>query len=422
MWVHFCQENSQRAGCNSRWCFNSGGATCGVCRNIPQLDDCLIVAQVESVELHVSLCYSFGNHPSCIELEEGASDIPEGSINLSHDSGSGIFKKGDLIAISTDYKDVYTGDISGVGETNDIFGHPQNLMSETAENVFDRYDPSSTALDWSYSCHVFANKDVKVNRCFRDTYHMRDTLKKTEAVLQLSDTYSLKYDVIDISSVGIIDMHLTLDKAIVKWVHHSVKVKVTESSCKGCSNCLLGLTCQLGINSEEFGVLSLDCDGLILKESKFLLSPSTAVGNNHFIMVSGHSEKQNPFNCKIYTGKTILDSFKMSMDEVRNGENHLVSNSTISNAVKYFESSSSMDHFFSKIFSPFDSISGMFKNSFLFTLFKVSLIIIALVVLGFLIMYSAKCLTVVRKAGNVFKADETFKRRAKKHIFNRKDI
>lgn len=418
MWNYFCQDSTQRPGCNAAWCINSGGATCGACRNVPDESDCITVVEVQEVIPKVVLCYTLGNSPRCKTLAVGDNQIADNiQAYFAHDSSSGEFKVGDLIGLSQDRKLMYTGNIAAVGDGSDIFGHPQNLMSNTTEHIYDRYDPSSINIDWSFVCHIFAEKEVSVSSCFKNTFHMLSTLKKRKTNLALVDSTEMIYKLSDDSMLGTIDINLALSPTDVKWVNTKAVISVSNGKCKGCRSCLLGLHCTMEVKSSSSGAVSVFCDGIVFKTT------SLPIEDNSEPSISGSTSSiLNSVPCKLYSGNTILTKFAMDLGQLSNEENLIVANTKLSNSINYIESSISFHKFLSLLTFPLNYISSWFSNSYIFLAAKICFVIIIVLLLCVAFFYFTKALKVVKKLPISFTADKKFSERARNHIFNRKFV
>lgn len=304
----FCKEDAQRLGCEASSCLNTGGALCGLCTNVKDLNDCMEIRRVESFSILATVCISVGKSIKCTHLSEGSNvleDNFEAFISITGRQNS--MKVGSLIALDKLNGKMYAGDIAQKNSMDNKFGHPQWDYKD------DEIISMTPDVEWTYNCKLMGDKDVTISRCFHDTYSRKALLKeiKGEYIEYIEGPVQLK-------ETGIIgDMKISFDmpRSAERLLESKSNVHIKSQNCKGCFKCDKGFYCELTIMSDADGSIDIECDKSSLKSKSFLLSQ-----NDNHVEIYGHSDGNAVDKCNIKNGNAVLETFELELESLEHEE------------------------------------------------------------------------------------------------------
>ncbi|AJP16834.2 glycoprotein [mulberry vein banding-associated virus] len=245
--LDFCVTPTSWWGCEELGCLAiNEGAICGHCTNIYDLSSLINIYQVIESHVTAEICVKSLDGYSCKKHSDRSPiQTDHYQLDMSIDLHNDYMSTDKLFAVNKQQK-VLTGNIADLGDfAGSSFGHPQI----TVDGVPLAVPAALTQNDFSWSCSAVGEKKINIRQCGLYTYSMVYVLSPSKDNSHLQEDKNKLYMEKDFL-VGKLKMVIDMPKEMFKKVPTKPVLSETKMTCSGCTQCAVGIDCNITYTSD----------------------------------------------------------------------------------------------------------------------------------------------------------------------------
>nr|QHU78769.1 glycoprotein precursor [Groundnut bud necrosis virus] len=245
--LDFCVTPTSWWGCEELGCLAiNEGSICGHCTNIYDLSSLVNIYQVVESHVTAEVCVKSLDGYSC-KKHSDRSPIQTDyyQLDMSIDLHNDYMSTDKLFAVTKQQK-ILTGNIADLGDfAGSSFGHPQITIDGIPLSV-----PATLSQnDFTWSCSAVGDKKVNIKQCGLYTYSAIYVLSPSKDVSHLDENSNKLYMEKDFL-VGKLKMVVDMPKEMFKKIPTKPIISEAKMICSGCSQCAVGIDCNITYTSD----------------------------------------------------------------------------------------------------------------------------------------------------------------------------